>query len=74
MARLPTIRDLILLAIGGYGFLHEVQGTTDRPYLILASLALMGLPVFLPNGLAELFRVEWKPPGKKPPPKRRGRK
>lgn len=56
MSRWPTIRDLLIFALGAYAFLHEVQGAVERPYVLLAALALMGLPVFLPGGLAEILR------------------
>lgn len=37
-----------MFALGAWGFHHEVTvANADRPTLVLASLALMGLPIFL---------------------------
>lgn len=42
------IREAALFAIGAVTFAHEVfYVTTERPFLIAASLALMGLPFVL---------------------------
>lgn len=41
-------RDLIMFTLGAFGFVHElVVSNVERPYLIGACLALMGLPVAL---------------------------
>lgn len=41
------MREFLLFSLGAAGFVHEVffaQGPTERPFLVAASLALMGLP------------------------------
>lgn len=41
-------RDLVMFIIGAVGFLHELLiSNAERPYLITATLALMGLPIAL---------------------------
>lgn len=42
-------RDRIFVALGATGFLHEllIEGPTERPFILTASLALMGLPLVL---------------------------
>jgi hypothetical protein len=41
-------RDLAMFVLGGGGFVHELLITqAERPTLLLACLALMGLPIFL---------------------------
>lgn len=41
-------REIFLFAIGSGGFVHEVITMgAERPFIIAASLALMGLPFFL---------------------------
>lgn len=46
--RLRFTRDSGLFLLGALGFLHELLLTHgERPTLIFACLALMGLPVFL---------------------------
>jgi hypothetical protein len=42
------VRDAAMFAIGASGFAHEVIVTAgERPMLLAACLALMGLPIFL---------------------------
>lgn len=42
------LRDAAMFALGAGGVVHEVVVTKgERPTLLLACLALMGLPVFL---------------------------
>jgi hypothetical protein len=41
-------RDLIMFALGSFGFVHEVITTgTERPFILTSCLALMGLPFVL---------------------------
>jgi hypothetical protein len=47
--RLPAIfRDVVILVLGSYGFLHELLRTgPERPMYLFASLAALGLPLAL---------------------------
>lgn len=49
MADAPKrFRDWLMFGFGGLGFAHEVIVTKgERPMLLAACLALMGLPIFL---------------------------
>ncbi len=43
-------RDGILFILGAGGFLHELLFTNgERPTLLIACFALMGVPIFLRN-------------------------
>lgn len=62
MTRFGLLRDLILLANGLALLWHEaIFNQVDRPWLIIAAVTLCGVPIFLPNGVAELLS------GKGPP-------
>lgn len=42
------LRELVLFLIGAATFVHEViYSLTERPFLIAASLAMMGFPLVL---------------------------
>jgi hypothetical protein len=47
--RIPKdLRDTIMFLLGAGGFLHElVIATAERPFILAASSALMGLPFVL---------------------------
>lgn len=42
-----TIRDMLTFLLGMGGFIHEIIGTGERPFVLTACLALMGLPLLL---------------------------
>ena len=49
MWHIKLTRDAILFVLGATGFLHELffPATTDRPFILTVSAALMGLPLIL---------------------------
>lgn len=48
MITMRVIRDGLMFLMGAGGFVHEVLTTgAERPQILLACLALMGVPVFL---------------------------
>lgn len=59
MTRFGLVRDVVLL-VNGLGLLwfEAVFEHADRPWLIIAAVALCGVPVFLPSGIAELLDGE----------------
>lgn len=43
-----ALRDTLMFLLGAVGFLHElIIADAERPYLLTAALALMGLPLVL---------------------------
>lgn len=43
-----NLRDVVTFLLGATGFLHELLiSDMERPFLLTASLALMGLPLVL---------------------------
>lgn len=42
-----NIREILLFSLGAGSFVHEFLGAGERPFIVAASLALMGLPFFL---------------------------
>jgi hypothetical protein len=41
-------RDLVMFALGAFGFVHEVLVSgLERPFVLTACMALMGLPFVL---------------------------
>jgi hypothetical protein len=44
----PHLRDVLMFTLGAGGFTHEVVvAGTERPFILTACLALMGLPLVL---------------------------
>jgi membrane-bound ClpP family serine protease len=44
----PALRDVLMFLLGATGFIHElVASGVERPMILTASLALMGLPFVL---------------------------
>ena len=39
------MRDVAILALGVYGFLHEVNSAEVEPLIMYASVAALGLPL-----------------------------
>lgn len=44
------VRDALMFTLGAIGFLHELWAAgIERPFILTACLALMGLPLVLPR-------------------------
>lgn len=43
----PIVRDVVILALGTFGFLHEILQAKPEPMFVFASLAALGLPLAL---------------------------
>lgn len=41
----PIVRDVAILALGIFGFLHEILSAKPEPMFVFASLAALGLPI-----------------------------
>ena len=50
------LRDAITYILGGVGFLHElIIANAERPFILTASLALLGFPLVL-KGEEKIFK------------------
>lgn len=54
--RVAIARDLLAIVLGAFGFAFEVVSGGERVWILAASLALMQLPFYLPDGLRDLAR------------------
>ncbi len=41
----PIVRDVAILGLGVFGFLHEILSAEPEPMFVFASLAALGLPL-----------------------------
>lgn len=41
----PIVRDVAILVLGVFGFLHEILSAKPEPMFVFASLAALGLPI-----------------------------
>jgi hypothetical protein len=63
-------KETLAYVLGGLGFLHElIIANAERPFLLTASLALMGFPLVL-KGEERLKNGKKEPPSPEEPPEK----